>query len=288
METINGITISTPMNNELLAYKEAGNDVRLCVPDGEPGPGCPNCNGTGDIGATIIHGGPYTFVPEHTGCMYVGGAWYKVKNVMFKCPLCSGNESRPSVIERIFEDSGLEEVEREWRLEYIENHEDKDIALGAARDMLSRIPTINGIMAFFGNYGVGKSGILKSMTGACARAGVRAKYMRASDVLTQLRSTYDNNGVSEGGVYNSLMRYKFLALDEIDRIADTDWAKAAIFSVLDKRYNARHVMATVLATNSVPDNMGPDWGYMTSRLTDGVRVPVGGQSLRGVQRQMNI
>lgn len=289
METVGSVTISDLMRSEVEAYKRSGRKVVLCLAGEETWGICTNCNDTGLIFATVILSGPYISPPIGKHCTHMKAGWFEVKDVGYDCPICVESGYRPDVIVTMLRDSGLEQEELDWRLNYIKGVAGKEIAFSEANLMLSTSPTPNGLLLLFGDYGVGKSGILKSMTSAFIRTGIKSRYIRASDILSQIRSSYDNSSLSESTIISSMQRYGFLAIDEIDRIPDTEWATSTLFAILDKRYDARSRCATAMATNMMPDDMVGHWEYLSSRLMDGRRVPVGGISFRGAQQsQLNI
>jgi DNA replication protein DnaC len=151
--------------------------------------------------------------------------------------------------------------------------------------LLAQTPRPTGWLTFFGDYGKGKSGILKSLIAAFIRASVKAKYIRANDILTMVKASFSKDAeTTEQDIAESLMRYQVIAIDEVDRIPATDWARATLFSILDRRYNTRKTCATIFATNMTPDRMPQEWKYLMSRMKDGLRVPVGGEDLRGISK----
>lgn len=275
MKTIDGVSVGNYTHAMASQAIEQGKLVYIGVPEG--GGSCANCGG----GGLIV----LTFTPKHPASSPSGkgtsinGLWYNnVENTSYPCPICMDTPD----MSVLFEDSGLNYDESFWKLDYIEDMPGKENALTEARKLLSGTPRPLGLYTFFGNYGVGKSGILKAVTSAFIRAHIKAKYIRAADFLSEVRSTFTDDNTSEANVIHKYAKYQFLAVDEVDRISDTEWARSTTFTLLDRRYNARNMMATAMATNKFPDKMGDEWKYLMSRMLDGIRVPVGGESLRGV------
>jgi DNA replication protein DnaC len=158
----------------------------------------------------------------------------------------------------------------------------KEVALSSAHILLAMAPAPTGLTTLFGDYGRGKTGILKSLTAQFILAGVSARYCRAADLLGEIRSTYrDGSEISEEEIIALVGGIRFLAVDEVDRISATDWAMSTLMRILDTRYTRRALVATMIATNAQPDSMTAQWGYLQSRLRDGARIRVGGQDLRG-------
>lgn len=272
------ITISQGMKNDIQARQKK---TMLAVPEGAGS--CANCNGGGVLVATLILEGPLDYVPSTSlgeAATIIEDKWYKVKNVSYPCPVCRPTAPAITRVGTYMANSGLEPAEQDWSIAFYDGMAGKENAQHAAAKILSQSPTPRGLYVFFGDYGVGKSGLLKSIVSALVKAGVRAKYVRANDILGEIRSAYDT-GIPEDAITEKIMHYQFLAVDEVDRISDTEWARATLFGILDKRYNARHLMCTAMATNQWPDRMGDSWKYLMNRMLDGVRVPVGGICLRG-------
>ena len=238
---------------------------------------CPNC---GDIGLIFLQyekAGPFKTPLARDVCAWHDDAWYKVETRSYPCPVC---QNRSQLIAYLWERCGLEPHECEWKLDYYQNLPGKESAQQACRDILTTLPRLSGWLVLYGDYGVGKSGMLKSTIAACVRAGQSAHYTRAEDVLQQIRSTYGESA-SEMDVIRAYGSYPLLAIDEIDRTSSTEWARSTLMTILDTRYNRRGSQATLMGTNTQPERFPPALGYLASRMRDGVRVHVGGSDLRG-------
>lgn len=238
--------------------------------------GCQNCGGTGTLWLqfeTNERGDnvSLTFVPERTF----------VVSKTYPCPICAAHD-REVQREYAWGHSGLDINERTWRVDFIADMDGKENAYRAALDLLAQTPAPAGMLTVFGDYGRGKTGLLKALTAQFVLADVSARYVRAADLLGEIRSTYgDESKTTEEQIITRIGSLHFLAVDEVDRIPSTDWAMSTMMRVLDTRYARRHRCATAIATNQRPDALPEQWGYLQSRLTDGVRVPVGGADLRG-------
>ena len=160
----------------------------------------------------------------------------------------------------------------------------RSLALNSARVILSGVPMPTGWLLLYGGYGVGKSGILKSMTAAMCRAGVPARYVNAMDIVLEIQNGFNSNDRDSTAlaIINRYTRFQFLAVDEIDRVNTSQWTLSILFKLFDERYNRRTLYATALATNRTPEHLRDDtWGYFENRTRDGLRVLVGGDTLRG-------
>lgn len=249
------------------------------------GTSCGNCSGTGLLAFDVVMSEALRFIPERGAAHFYNGGWYRTRLITFPCPVC-GVVDRADMIGRLFEASGLLPAEHDYRLSYLDGMSGKEHALDVATNLLGQVPLPNGYVLFFGNYGVGKTGILKSLVAAMCRAGVSAKYATAADILADVRATFgDDRTETERAVVGRYINYQLLAIDELgpDRSSGTQWAMSVLFAVLDKRYARRDRVATVTAINYSPDKLAEDsqWKYFESRTRDGWRVPVGGAELRG-------
>ena len=141
--------------------------------------------------------------------------------------------------------------------------EGKGVALDCGRDLLAACPRPTGWYAVYGPYGVGKSGVLRSIVAACCRALVSARYVRAEDIFREMRATFgDDSNIGEDELLQKYGHYQVLAIDEVDRVSDTRWSRSALFSLLDMRYNRRNQLATLLATNCNPEKMPAGFEYL--------------------------
>jgi DNA replication protein DnaC len=226
-------------------------------------PNCPNCDGMGFIV-------PAGLMPGDRG---FGRA------VPCDCQAAIGKQ-------RLLQNSGLQPNEYEWELAIFQRKPGKSAAFQAASALLKQAPRPTGWISLYGRYGVGKSGVLKALTAHLIRIGVRAVYRRAEDILSEARATFADDpqahDASEQAVRQRYGRYPFLAVDEIDRIPATPWARTFIYAIMDDRYNKRGQVATAMATNAMPGQMGGQWEYLESRMSDGQRIVMAGRSLRGV------
>jgi hypothetical protein len=280
MKRIDGITLPDEAVAFLEGCKAQSKPVLLASAEGGS---CPNCGGMGYILLEVLDPNSKSVSPrsDRNVSMPWAGAWWSFTRHQYACPLCNEFDVANRVA-ALFDACGLQDDERGWHLDYIDGMDGKDGALRAARELLGETPKPSGWSVMVGSFGVGKSGILKSLTAGFIRAGVQARYVRAADILTEIRSSYDDDAdVNESELRQRFGRYQFLAIDELDRLPDTRWAQSTFAALIDDRYNARRGKATWMATNARPDALGGDFGYLESRLRDARRIPVGGIDLRG-------
>ena len=191
----------------------------------------------------------------------------------YPCPACQDPLLRQA---ELWRGCGLEAAERGWTLDFLDGLPGKEIAVESARALVSQCPSPRGWLTYYGGYGTGKSGLLKSIVAASIRQEVSAHYTRAEDILQRLRASFDDEAPSESRQLEQYAACQVLAIDEIDRTSGSAWARATLLTLLDGRYNRRGVQATLLASNVPPEGMPRELGYLASRTKDGERVLVGG------------
>ena len=251
--------------SRLLAARLQGKALTFCN-EGDSYPfTCRNCFGLGTL----------TFRASSRG---------KTEYIQTACPVCDP-ELESDRVNYLLSQSGLQPEEYGWKVDYLAQAVGKDRALTTARQLIAAAPQPQGWVSLFGPYGVGKSGLMKATVAALCRLGVPALYRRADDILSEAKAIFSDDpaaqDASERAIKARYGRYPFLAIDEVDRIADTAWSRAFLFAILDERYNVRQKLATMIATNMLPGQLALHFGYLEDRMKDGQRIILAGASLRG-------
>ncbi len=129
----------------------------------------------------------------------------------------------------------------------------------------------HGMVFMYGGYGQGKSLVLKIAVAAALNEGKRAAYANLAGVLDDIRIAYDER---ENKMTELVRRMEWwasldvLAIDELDKVGQTEWARERIFQLLDARYQraVRQEALTVIAANyQSTDELS---GYLKSRIED--------------------
>ena len=129
----------------------------------------------------------------------------------------------------------------------------------------------HGLVFLYGGFGQGKSLVLKIAVATALKEGRRAAYANLAGVLDDIRIAYDER---ENKMTELVRRMEWwtsldvLAIDELDKVGQTDWARERIFQLLDARYQCaiRQEALTVIAANyQSPDELS---GYLKSRIED--------------------
>jgi len=175
---------------------------------------------------------------------------------------------------------GLTWEERELRWENVLDLNDSLKAVEVVKDVIERG---SGWVFLWGKYGNSKTRVLKTAVAEAINVGQQARYTRTIDLLDDLRAAYDEDDGNRSLV-KRVARYtntSLLALDEIDRFKETDWARERLFQILDRRYTGAEVGRTVtlIASNTPLEELD---GYLASRLYDGrfVRIHMDGEDIR--------
>jgi DNA replication protein DnaC len=280
MKTIDGLSVTDHCKDAYSRRLRQGQRVDVYPLESkqtDPLERCSNCNGHEQVMMQTILEGPSDEPVFKTGWTYLKDGYYKVDYRFFPCPICQsiGNQ----VAQELLNDSGLLESEHEWSMLFYQG-KGKEDALALIRPFASlQVPV--GMLYLYGEYGMGKTGILKALVAGFCRDGIKAKYIRAADFITEAQATFNaKDEDSAASVLYKYSRYAVLAVDEIDRVSGGEWSQSFLFQLLDRRYERRDLLATLLASNQDIAN-NTQYGYLASRLTDGIRVRVAGQSLRG-------
>ena len=127
-----------------------------------------------------------------------------------------------------------------------------------------------GWITLWGNWGLAKSLILRIAIAESLRAGKMGAFVEMSEMLADLRQAFDSQNPSAESA-NRLDKWqgmKILAIDEIDKINKTDWAKEQEFSIFNRRYQdaIRQQSITLFASNQSPRQIG---GALGDRMQDG-------------------
>jgi DNA replication protein DnaC len=250
---------------------------------------CANCGGIGYMYYFAKKGGPYPNVPQLGTSHYLEGeGWISGKTIGEPCPVCSGDQKQ-EFLERI---SGLTGDDLAIRLQDFKELEGKEKALEIAGKILATTPFPNGLYTFWGDYGVGKTTLLKSIVNGFRIAGVAAAYRRMSDILSEVKDTYSNDAKKAASkIIHDYQNYQVVAIDEVDRIYKTEWSLDTTFTVMDNRYTRQRQSLTVLATNASPDELEVDFPYLTSRIREGIIIEIGGADVRpalGLQKEIGL
>lgn len=141
-----------------------------------------------------------------------------------------------------------------------------------------------GLVCFYGAYGTAKSGLLTAIVNDALNRKTHARYEVAPAMLRHLRAAYENDTFDVE--FERLCAVRVLAIDELWRYKETEWAAERMFELLDYRYRFWDRLLTVCATNMHPN---PAQDSIWSRFSDSRRaqiVEVRGEDVRPLAQQL--
>lgn len=208
--------------------------------------------------------------PRGSYCKYgCGGAGYMRYDVPFGHPLfgkvarCQCKKDAAAMAD--------EDKLREYRdtLSPIEQTFTLDNWIGKTQDpeslQLARQAVAQGwgMFCFWGDVGRAKSGLLAGIVNEALEKKWSTVYAVATMMLDDLRASYETETFEQE--MNRLRGVKVLALDEMWRFKQTEWAQEKVFQLLDYRYRYWDRLLTVVATNAEPNTTDPLWSRFSDR-----------------------
>ncbi len=208
--------------------------------------------------------------PAAPACPCCGGAGYVVRNVPvgdpdferpIRCPECGPARER----RRLAEYSRLEgealtfRFAGYWAGRYgAKGH----AALFACQALLA---TQSGWVTLYGRNGLGKSYLLAATVNEARERGIAALYVTMTELLNALRKEIRAGDERFETLRRRLWETAILAVDEVDRYNETEWAETTVFELVEFRYRHWDRMGTLWATNNF--KLLPD--YFQDRMSDG-------------------
>lgn len=244
---------------------------------------CQNCGGTEMIMVYVIKSGPYGS-PHGSGTKWLSmdgkSGWYEGNLESDPCPVCSQDKMQAWITKQC----GLAGDDLNIAIGQFEagGKLKKDYAKRLSLGLLLKGKTISGFVTFHGDFGVGKSMLLKAIVNGFRKDCIFAKYITMADLLAEIRNKFgEQRGVQAAQeVINEYRSFRVLCVDEVDRVNLTDWAKETTFRLLGSRYDDRSELLTVMATNLTPEDLPAEFGYLASRMRGGVVCLVDGPDMR--------
>ena len=245
---------------------------------------CSSCGGLGVVYYAVLGDAALSFPPDGVSVVHIDGHFRIIEESLgLPCGACTDAAAYYQRKKNsLWEQSGLLRNEQTWVIDYIDGLEGKTIALRVARGLLAAVPRPVGLGILLGDYGVGKTGLLKALVAQFIHLGIPAKYITGNGLLSEVKNTYENGNGSELDLFDSYERVAFLAIDEVDVIGSSAWAESTLRTIFDRRYAGRRECCTMFASNAALVDL---WGYLRSRLEDGLVITIGGSSLRGAHNE---
>lgn len=130
----------------------------------------------------------------------------------------------------------------------LENYEPTSNELMAAKQTITNyIQEFDGTknLLLVGNYGTGKSHLSVAVTKKLMEQGKECLFLSLPKLLTKIKETYNNKGVTEDELLEAIQRVDLLVLDDIGAEQQTEWATTKLFEIMDDRAGK----ATIYTTN---------------------------------------
>jgi hypothetical protein len=248
---------------------------------------CKNCGpGLGQMFAWRIKSGPSDTPVGKGHWMDLAGphgenlsGWYDCEFLHADCPSCrSGRRG-----EFLRDNSGLEGDQFQVSFSIFSDSPKKQPVIAAVRQIVS---SGKGWLTLHGVYGNGKTSMLFSAVNETIKSGNPAYYITAANLLADIRRHFSDDKMSSSveDTIAGWIAMPFLCIDEIDRVSVTQWTQETLFRILDARYQAAESRATLLVTNTAPDAMKPEFGYLVSRMHVGKILQIPGDDMRKAKR----
>lgn len=153
-----------------------------------------------------------------------------------------------------------------------------DMVLPGISDAYKALPHVKeavnrgyGMGLMLGKWGQGKTLLMKIAVANFIRGGKKAHYVKLTKMLDSIRQTYDEKEGKMTALVREIRKWEnldLLCLDELDKDAETDWAKSRLFDLVDERWVSavREEKLTLFSANF--QNMSEVPGYLKSRIED--------------------
>jgi len=138
-----------------------------------------------------------------------------------------------------------------------------------------------GWLYLHGSYGLGKSLILKTAVAICLRENRDGAYVRMAEIFDDLRQGFNDKSEDENKRLEFWSEIPLLAIDEFERIRNTEYNQEKRFVLMDRRYElAEHKEGITLIASNCDPRVLP--GYLSDRIYNGrfYIVELSGKSVR--------
>lgn len=136
----------------------------------------------------------------------------------------------------------------------LDNYKPTNEVLAKAKaDIESYIQNFNSKqnLLLHGGYGTGKSHLSVGITKRLMEQGKQCLFLSLPKLLTKIKDTYNNNGVTENDLLEFVKSVDLLVLDDLGAEHSTEWATAKLFEILDDRAGKATVYTTNLSSQEM-------------------------------------
>jgi DNA replication protein DnaC len=122
-----------------------------------------------------------------------------------------------------------------------------------------------GWLTLIGGYGVGKTRLIYGALNDLADVGMYGRYVMMPELLNELRDA-NRNGDDYGEKLRRFIQAPLLAVDELDKIRDTDFVDDVLHAIFLARYQEHEHSATIIGYNADGADRIPP--FLHSRIHD--------------------
>lgn len=144
-----------------------------------------------------------------------------------------------------------------------------------------------GWLTFVGGFGVGKTMLIYACLNHLADRGIYGRYVLMPDLLDQLRTALKQDDHTYAAILRRVVQAPILAVDELDKIRDSDFVDDVLYAIFLARYEKRHQLGTIIGYNSDHADRLPQ--FLRSRIGDGrfQLIEMNGQDLRPIAHELD-
>jgi hypothetical protein len=171
-----------------------------------------------------------------------------------------------------------------WRSGRLKQLKDQKEALKAARSFVAQP---RGWLTYVGGYGTGKTMLIYACLNHLADRGIFGRYVVMPDLLSQLRSALRQDDQAYASILRRVVQAPLLAIDELDKIRDSEFVDEVLEAIFLARYTDRHQLGTIIGYNiDRADRIPP---FLRSRMGDSrfELIEMTGADLRPIAHQLD-
>lgn len=121
-----------------------------------------------------------------------------------------------------------------------------------------------GWLTLIGGYGVGKTRLIYGALNDLADVGMYGRYVMMPELLNELRDASREGGYGE--ILRRFVTAPLLAIDELDKIRNTDFVDDVLHAIFLSRYQEQETRATIIGYNLDGADRIP--AFLRSRIHD--------------------
>jgi DNA replication protein DnaC len=137
-------------------------------------------------------------------------------------------------------------------------------ALGAIRGFIKQP---RGWVTLAGGYGVGKTTLIYAALNHLADKGIYGRYVMMPELLDLLRTVLRGEPQVYASKLRRFVQAPILAVDELDKVRDSDFVDEVLHAIFLARYQNRHRLGTLIGYNLDRESNIPP--FLASRIRDG-------------------